>query len=123
MLAVSLPPSLPLSSSGCTDDIEFFHGHGQFSEELYREIKSTCPDEMLKGPNLSPACLKLIDQMSDEVGGFYAYNLYNMCPVGAGGKYGMNRALGSRAAVYSEVLGKGPGAAMAAAATFLCQRP
>ena len=83
MLAVALLPSL---FSGHADDIEFFHGHGQFSEELYREIKSTCPDEMLKGPNLSPACLKLIDQMSDEVGGFYAYNLYNMCPVGAGGR-------------------------------------
>jgi hypothetical protein len=30
--------------------------------------------------------------MTDEVGGFYAYNLYNMCPVGDS-KYGMNRAL------------------------------
>jgi hypothetical protein len=47
---------------------------------------------MLKGPNLSATCLKLMDQMTDEVGGFYAYNLYNMCPVGDS-KYGMNKAL------------------------------
>ena len=40
--------------------------------------------------------------MADEVGGFYAYNLYNMCPVGAS-KYGINKALEARTVAYSQI--------------------
>eukprot|EP00659_Diplonema_papillatum_P015640 gene15640-23871_t len=73
-------------------DIEFFHGHSQFSEELYRNIHETCTMPELKMGNMTAACSALIDQMSDEVGGFFVYNLYNQCPVAASSKHGMNRA-------------------------------
>eukprot|EP01059_Diplonema_ambulator_P011695 TRINITY_DN2173_c0_g1_i3.p1 TRINITY_DN2173_c0_g1~~TRINITY_DN2173_c0_g1_i3.p1 ORF type:complete len:518 (+),score=176.46 TRINITY_DN2173_c0_g1_i3:958-2511(+) len=83
-------------------DIEFFHGHDQFSQDLYRNIRKTCTDEELHTPNLSPACQKLIDQMSDEIGGFYVYNLYNNCPQNLL-KHGMNNALKTRKSVLRAV--------------------
>lgn len=97
----------PNANYGPFYDIEFFHGHGQFSEELYRQIKSSCPEAELRTPNLTATCLDLVSQMADEVGGFYAYNLYNMCPVGAS-KYGINKAMQARTAAYSQI-GKGKG--------------
>jgi len=66
-------------------DVEFFHGHSQMSEALYRRIMSGgCSDDELKG-KLAPAplsaqCAALIDEMQQEVGFFYAYNLYEACP-------------------------------------------
>jgi cathepsin A (carboxypeptidase C) len=48
-------------------DIEFFHGHSQYSEELYRTIRKTCTEEELRLPNLTKSCQSLVDQMSDEV--------------------------------------------------------
>jgi serine carboxypeptidase-like clade I len=85
-------------------DVEFFHGHSQFSNSLYREIQSTCTEAQLKGTDDMPeACQSLIQQMADEVGLFFAYNLYNACPSGAMAtkqqrmdKHGMNRALRQR---------------------------
>ena len=84
-------------------DIEFFHGHSQFSNELYNEIQSTCTEEELKGTvTMGPACLALIGEMSDEIGYWFPYNLYNACPAGAMlnskniNKHGMNRALKAR---------------------------
>jgi len=63
-------------------DVEFFHGHSQFSTELYTEIQSTCTQTELRGYNMtmSAACSKLIDEMAAEVGYWFAYNLYNDCP-------------------------------------------
>jgi cathepsin A (carboxypeptidase C) len=63
-------------------DVEFFHGHSQMSEELYRKIKSTCSEQELKGidPHLQPACSDLITKrMAEEVGYFYVYNVYEAC--------------------------------------------
>jgi cathepsin A (carboxypeptidase C) len=63
-------------------DVEFFHGHGQMSEALYNTIKDVCSDDELKGITmpLSPACSKLItQQMADEIGFFFAYDLYDAC--------------------------------------------
>ena len=84
-------------------DIEFFHGHSQFSNELYNEIQSTCTEEELKGTvKMGSACLALIGEMSDEIGYWFPYNLYNACPAGAMlnskniNKHGMNRALKAR---------------------------
>jgi serine carboxypeptidase-like clade 2 len=64
-------------------DVEFFHGHAQMSHSLYREIKSVCSDDELKGITmpLSAPCSKLVTgQMAEEVGSFYAYDLFDACP-------------------------------------------
>lgn len=73
----------PNANPGPWFDIEFFHGHQQFSNELYREIMTKCPETMLRsthGEALSPVCEALIDRMAAEVGPFSAYNLYDNCP-------------------------------------------
>eukprot|EP01061_Rhynchopus_euleeides_P037712 TRINITY_DN645_c4_g1_i1.p1 TRINITY_DN645_c4_g1~~TRINITY_DN645_c4_g1_i1.p1 ORF type:complete len:517 (+),score=213.64 TRINITY_DN645_c4_g1_i1:43-1593(+) len=89
----------PNAQAGPFYDVQFFHGHNQFSQELHREIMSTCTEAELKTPELSPACKALIAEMSEEVGGFYVYNLYNQCPQNElMSKHGMNRALRSRKA-------------------------
>ena len=67
-------------------DVEFFHGHSQMSEDLYARIMAPtgCSEEELKGKTapapLSARCLALLDEMSKQVGFFYAYNLYEGCP-------------------------------------------
>ena len=67
-------------------DVEFFHGHSQMSESLYHEITSrgACSREELLGKTapapLTSACKELIEEMSRQVGFFYAYNLYEACP-------------------------------------------
>lgn len=91
-------------------DVEFFHGHSQYSTELYKEIKSSCPEPMLRGQiSLSQVCNGLIQEMSDEVGYFFAYNLYNSCPTTAmaakapPSKHGMNSALRSRRVAMAQL--------------------
>jgi len=59
--------------------VEFMHGHGQFSNQLYRTIQQTCTEESLKHGPISPACNTLLNQMNTEVAGYYAYNLYDTC--------------------------------------------
>ena len=67
-------------------DVEFFHGHSQMSEDLYTRIVvlGGCSEAELKGYHapspLSAQCLALLEEMSREVGFFYAYNLYEACP-------------------------------------------
>lgn len=67
-------------------DIEFFHGHSQMSEALYHDLMygGACSQDELKGKTapapLNPKCLALLDEMSQQVGFFYAYNLYEACP-------------------------------------------
>jgi len=88
-------------------DLEFFHGHSQFSNELYNLIKSNCNEDMLRGiVKLNSTCSGLIEQVSEEVGYFYPYNLMNACPYDAMNKHGMNKALGSRRATYQAISGK-----------------
>jgi serine carboxypeptidase-like clade 1 len=66
-------------------DVEFFHGHSQMSEDLYQQItQGGCSYDELKGmaspAPLSAGCLSLMEEMSRQVGFFYAYNLYEACP-------------------------------------------
>ena len=83
-------------------DIEYFHGHSQFSNSLYRQIQSTCTESQLKGiDDLPEECQLLVQEMADEVGLFFAYNLYNACPSGTMSaaktdKHGINQALRQR---------------------------
>ena len=78
-------------------DVEFFHGHSQISEDLYRTIMGGgCTDDDLKGKNapapLSPSCLVLVEEMSKQIGWFYAYNLYEACPEELSGAPASNTA-------------------------------
>jgi hypothetical protein len=62
-------------------DVEFFHGHSQFSTELYKKIKSSCPEPELRGQvPLTFTCSGLVDEMARQVGYWFPYNLYNDCP-------------------------------------------
>jgi len=94
-------------------DVEFFHGHSQFSNQLYREILAGCQLEELTGDmELGDRCKGLIAQMSEEVGGWFAYNLYNECPSGAMSamppkdKHGANQALRARRAMLAHLAGR-----------------
>jgi len=61
--------------------VEFFRGHGQFSDKTYREIKTACPEaELLDGvKDTNTACKKALDKMDEEKGYNFAYNLYDEC--------------------------------------------
>eukprot|EP00055_Hartaetosiga_balthica_P017147 m.112598 g.112598 ORF g.112598 m.112598 type:complete len:505 (-) comp9256_c9_seq1:1971-3485(-) len=65
--------------SGPYWDVEFMHGHGQFSNKLYNKIMTTCTVEALKTNTMSPACNALLKDMNSEIGGYYSYNLYDTC--------------------------------------------
>ncbi|EDQ86178.1 uncharacterized protein MONBRDRAFT_11261 [Monosiga brevicollis MX1] len=60
-------------------NVEFMHGHGQFSNRLYRQITNTCTTEELKSGHISAACQPLLTQMTQEIGSYYSYNLYDTC--------------------------------------------
>jgi len=66
-------------TSGPWYSIEFFHGHGQVSEELYNTILSDCPEVDLKQGNLTQQCNDYVTQMWQAIGGYYDYNLYDDC--------------------------------------------
>jgi cathepsin A (carboxypeptidase C) len=71
----------PNANAGPWYDVQFFHGHSQFSEELYGAIMEGCPYPMLKGDvPLNGECSVLMSEMASEVGDFFAYNLFNQCP-------------------------------------------
>ena len=71
----------PNANAGPWYDVNFFHGHSQFSEELFRKIMDDCDEAMLMGDTpLTGTCAILIHEMSDEVGDWFAYNLFNQCP-------------------------------------------
>jgi carboxypeptidase C (cathepsin A) len=66
-------------------DIEFFGGHGQFSNELRDNIRRDCPRDMLCSGNLSAICTGYVTEMRKEIGAYDVYNLYDDCPTGDGG--------------------------------------
>jgi len=68
-----------LPNRGPHFSIEFFHGHGQFSDKTYRAIKATCSDEELLNGVKDSSCKKLLDKMDEEIGYTFAYNLYDEC--------------------------------------------
>eukprot|EP00929_Paragymnodinium_shiwhaense_P120256 TRINITY_DN92186_c0_g1_i1.p1 TRINITY_DN92186_c0_g1~~TRINITY_DN92186_c0_g1_i1.p1 ORF type:complete len:534 (-),score=53.23 TRINITY_DN92186_c0_g1_i1:208-1809(-) len=59
--------------------IEFDHGHGQFSDKTYREIKSVCSASELVNGVKTDACKAALDKMDKEKGYYFAYNLYDEC--------------------------------------------
>lgn len=101
-------------------DLQFFHGHSQMSNQLYRDILFACTSDELNGVvPFSAPCDALITKMSDQVGYFFPYNLYNACPNGAmrrrlganqpfanGDKHGMNQALRTRRTLLAGMTGK-----------------
>ena len=83
-------------------DTQFMAGHGQFSAKLGRQIDASCDwagaqaaasaaaaveEEGGGGKggeeggwvHVGDACAKLLAQVDEEVGGYYAYNLYDEC--------------------------------------------
>lgn len=59
--------------------VEFFHGHGQFSDQTYNDIQRLCPHEELVNGVHTPACAAVLDRMDEEKGYSFAYNLYDEC--------------------------------------------
>jgi len=100
----------PNANQGPWYDVEFFHGHYQYSEELYRAIRSNCSEQMLRTAStaeLSESCRGLIEQMAEEVGGWFPYDLENDCvsleSTNAQDHHGINRALRHRRAVFKRI--------------------
>ncbi|GMI12231.1 hypothetical protein TrVE_jg10486 [Triparma verrucosa] len=64
-------------------DITFMYGHGQFSTKTYDSIIAACTEAALKHPlangGLSDDCNNLLDKMTEEIGGYYDYALYDDC--------------------------------------------
>jgi len=68
-----------IPNDGPIHQVEFFHGHGQFSTKTYKEIYRVCPyDELVNGVH-TPACKAALDRMDKEKGYSFAYNLYDEC--------------------------------------------
>jgi len=59
--------------------LEFLHGHGQFSEELYDRIHATCSRTELRSRTQGAACQSVLAEVSGEVGSYYPYGLYDEC--------------------------------------------
>ena len=59
---------------------EFFFGHGQYSADTHRKLNAACDWEAAaQGRKPSTACKGMIDQMSEEIGGYNVYNIYDQC--------------------------------------------
>lgn len=57
---------------------EFYHGHGMYSQTLHSKIQSECgtfSDE----DAAKPGCVKALQTMSDTIGEFDIYNVYDTC--------------------------------------------
>eukprot|EP00052_Salpingoeca_macrocollata_P016263 m.130670 g.130670 ORF g.130670 m.130670 type:complete len:431 (-) comp19991_c0_seq5:53-1345(-) len=65
--------------SGPFYHLEFLHGHGQFSDKLYREIHTVCTEAELQYGHMSAQCTAAVNKVQAEVGGYYSYNLYDEC--------------------------------------------
>lgn len=59
--------------------LDFLHGHGLYSESLYKQIQAACPDP----DNPTDDCQNLLDEMSNEVGDVNIYDIYTDCINGA----------------------------------------
>ena len=62
--------------------LEFFGGHAQISQKLYTQAMTECPADQLKGfgvPVTDPTCKKLLAKVDQQIGPYYAYNLYDAC--------------------------------------------
>lgn len=74
-----------ISGTGCLPNrgpyfqVEFFHGHGTFSDRTYRQIQSSCSHAELVNGVTTPTCKQALDKMDEEKGYNFAYNLYDEC--------------------------------------------
>jgi len=59
--------------------VEFFHGHGQFSDKTYKLIQETCSKEELVNGAKTAQCHAALDKMDQERGYSFDYNLYDEC--------------------------------------------
>jgi carboxypeptidase C (cathepsin A) len=59
--------------------VEFYRGHGQFSDKTYRKIKAVCPESELLDGVTTKECKEALDKMDEEKGYNFAYNLYDEC--------------------------------------------
>mmetsp|Transcript_22096 Transcript_22096/g.48842 ORF Transcript_22096/g.48842 Transcript_22096/m.48842 type:complete len:366 (+) Transcript_22096:1-1098(+) len=70
---------------GCTAQngpyfqVEFYHGHGQFSDKTYEEIQRACSRKELVDGVTTPSCKAALDGMDKERGYNFEYNLYDEC--------------------------------------------
>ena len=72
------------SPQGARISVEFLYGHGAMSQTTYQALHAQCPD--FANPNA--VCQQWLDKMSDEVGPYYGYNLYDDCgPNGQEGRH------------------------------------
>jgi serine carboxypeptidase-like clade I len=55
--------------------VEFYHGHGMYSDALYQEIKSSCGSF----DSLSARCMEKVSKIPAEVGKFNVYDIYDEC--------------------------------------------
>ena len=70
------------SSGGCgVDDkwlrVQFLHGHGTYSQKLYKQILSVCTEAALRSGTYKdrPGCKPLLDEMKRQSGGYYAVSI------------------------------------------------
>mmetsp|Transcript_74205 Transcript_74205/g.162390 ORF Transcript_74205/g.162390 Transcript_74205/m.162390 type:complete len:511 (+) Transcript_74205:55-1587(+) len=71
--------SMCIPQGGPYFQVEFFHGHGQFSDKTYNEIKSKCSFEELRDGVQNDICKSALDKMDKEKGFAFEYNLYDEC--------------------------------------------
>eukprot|EP01063_Lacrimia_lanifica_P011411 TRINITY_DN1819_c0_g2_i3.p2 TRINITY_DN1819_c0_g2~~TRINITY_DN1819_c0_g2_i3.p2 ORF type:complete len:498 (+),score=201.11 TRINITY_DN1819_c0_g2_i3:65-1558(+) len=93
----------PSTWAGPWYDLQFFGGHGQISNELFKTILKDCPETGLRSGQLSQHCWALIEEMKKEVGGFFVYDLYDDCPKNVlGAAHGKNTHGAARRAFASK---------------------
>lgn len=74
------PPDICGSKvSGPYWNIEFLYGKSAFSNRLYEEIQDVCSQQELIEGGLSDECSAKVDQIDDEVGGYWIYGYYDDC--------------------------------------------
>ena len=63
------------------DRVVFLYGHGQISTLLFDRITATCGMDYLKKGTVPPppGCHDALGQVANEVGGYFAYGLYDDC--------------------------------------------
>jgi len=67
------------SHHGPLFDVEFQHGHGQFSTKTYNEIMEKCGEEQLYHGVTTSECRAALDKMDEEKGYAFGYGLYDEC--------------------------------------------
>ncbi|CAE7939463.1 Serine carboxypeptidase 1 [Symbiodinium microadriaticum] len=68
-----------MPSNGPYFTVEFFHGHGQFSDKTYKLIQEACSKEELVNGAKTAQCHAALDKMDQERGYSFDYNLYDEC--------------------------------------------